>query len=100
MKPQPGHFARVQPHLGSSGSLRPGMFPAVRMRRNRRTDWARRLVAENTLTPSDLIWPMFVAEGLRGVDAGLGDQAAHGGAGPQPAGANGRRHGLQGTRGR
>ena len=40
-----------------------GSFPAVRMRRNRRTGWSRRLVAENVLTPADLIWPMFVVEG-------------------------------------
>jgi porphobilinogen synthase len=43
-----------------------GAFPAVRMRRNRRTTWARRLVAENVITPADLIWPIFVVEG-RGV---------------------------------
>ena len=34
-----------------------------RMRRNRRTDWSRRLVRENTLTVDDLIWPIFVIEG-------------------------------------
>ena len=33
------------------------------MRRNRRTPWARALVRENTLTPHDLIWPVFVIEG-------------------------------------
>ncbi|HEY5084032.1 MAG TPA: hypothetical protein VII48_05900, partial [Rhizomicrobium sp.] len=33
------------------------------MRRLRRHDWTRRLVAENTLTASDLIWPIFVIEG-------------------------------------
>lgn len=38
-------------------------FPATRMRRNRRTDWSRRLVSESTLTVSDLIWPSFVIEG-------------------------------------
>ena len=35
-------------------------FPATRMRRNRRDGWTRRLVAENAVTPSDLIWPVFV----------------------------------------
>lgn len=40
-----------------------GQFPATRMRRNRRAGWARRLVAENTLTAADLIWPMFVLDG-------------------------------------
>ena len=38
-------------------------FPRTRMRRVRKTDWSRRLVAENILTPSDLIWPVFVHEG-------------------------------------
>jgi porphobilinogen synthase len=38
-------------------------FPATRMRRNRRTEWSRRLVRERTLTPNDLIWPLFVIEG-------------------------------------
>lgn len=34
-----------------------------RMRRNRRFDWSRRLVRENTVTADDLIWPIFVSEG-------------------------------------
>ena len=34
-----------------------------RMRRNRRTDWSRRLVRENALTVDDLIWPLFVLDG-------------------------------------
>ena len=38
-------------------------FPATRMRRLRRTDWSRRLVAEHTLTPADLIWPIFIVDG-------------------------------------
>ncbi|HEX3674188.1 MAG TPA: porphobilinogen synthase [Rhizomicrobium sp.] len=38
-------------------------FPAIRMRRLRRHDWSRRLVAEHTLSPADFIWPIFVAEG-------------------------------------
>ena len=38
-------------------------FPALRMRRARAAAWSRALVAENTLTPSDLIWPLFVTEG-------------------------------------
>lgn len=39
------------------------MFPHVRMRRNRRTDWSRRLVSENQLSVNDLIWPVFIQEG-------------------------------------
>ena len=34
-----------------------------RPRRNRKADWARRLVRENVLTVNDLIWPIFVVEG-------------------------------------
>ena len=40
-----------------------GRFPNTRMRRNRRDAWTRRLVAENTLSVGDLIWPIFVIEG-------------------------------------
>jgi porphobilinogen synthase len=38
-------------------------FPATRLRRNRRDDFSRRLVRENTLTCDDLIYPVFVREG-------------------------------------
>ncbi|MDP8994532.1 MAG: porphobilinogen synthase [Pseudomonadota bacterium] len=38
-------------------------FPVTRMRRTRIAAWSRALVAETVLTPSDLIWPLFVAEG-------------------------------------
>ncbi|NQV79875.1 MAG: porphobilinogen synthase [Alphaproteobacteria bacterium] len=38
-------------------------YPRTRMRRNRKADWARRLVAEHALSASDLIWPVFVIEG-------------------------------------
>ena len=40
-----------------------GRYPATRMRRNRRDDWNRRLVAENTLSAADFILPILVAEG-------------------------------------
>ncbi|WP_432797626.1 porphobilinogen synthase [Poriferisphaera sp. WC338] len=40
-----------------------GDFPAIRMRRNRRTDWLRRMVREHALSVNDLIWPVFVIEG-------------------------------------
>jgi porphobilinogen synthase len=40
-----------------------GRYPAIRMRRNRRDAWTRRLVAENSLSVDDLIWPIFVIEG-------------------------------------
>src|SRR5690554_3734549 len=36
------------------------LFPATRLRRNRRDDFSRRLVRENALTVDDLILPVFV----------------------------------------
>jgi len=36
-----------------------------RPRRNRKADWARRLVAEHVLTTSDLIWPLFLIDGVK-----------------------------------
>ena len=38
-------------------------FPALRLRRTRTHAWSRALVAETVLTPSDLIWPLFVTAG-------------------------------------
>ena len=35
----------------------------VRPRRNRKSEWARRLVRENVLTTDDLIWPLFIVGG-------------------------------------
>jgi porphobilinogen synthase len=52
-----------RPAKDASPDLAAGSFPAVRMRRNRKSAWSRRLVAENTLSPADLIWPIFVTEG-------------------------------------
>jgi porphobilinogen synthase len=40
-----------------------GEFPQTRLRRLRRHDWSRRLVAESRLSVDDLIWPLFVHEG-------------------------------------
>ena len=36
---------------------------AIRMRRNRRFDWSRRLVQESRLTVDDLIWTIFIIDG-------------------------------------
>jgi Delta-aminolevulinic acid dehydratase len=62
-----------------------------RPRRNRKADWARRLVRENTLTVDDLIWPLFLTDGtnartpiasMPGVERLTLDQAVrHSGAG-------------------
>ena len=40
-----------------------GPYPTTRMRRTRRHEWARRMVAEHELTAADLIWPLFVFDG-------------------------------------
>ena len=40
-----------------------GSYPSTRLRRNRKKEWSRRLVQENTLSPNDLIWPIFICEG-------------------------------------
>jgi len=39
-------------------------YPATRFRRLRRTDALRRLAQENTLSVGDLIWPVFVRDGV------------------------------------
>ena len=40
-----------------------GSFPAVRMRRMRRMEFARRMMRENLLTADDLIYPVFIIDG-------------------------------------
>ena len=40
-----------------------GRFPTTRMRRRRTQDWVRRVAAEHSLTPSDLVLPIFLVEG-------------------------------------
>ncbi len=41
----------------------PGQFPRIRLRRSRRSDALRRLVAETVLSADDLIYPVFVLDG-------------------------------------
>jgi porphobilinogen synthase len=41
----------------------PALDLITRPRRNRKAEWARRLVRENVLTTDDLIWPLFVIDG-------------------------------------
>jgi porphobilinogen synthase len=63
------------------GRLAPGEAPTpataarldltTRPRRNRKGEWARRLVCENVLTTADLIWPLFLVDGA-GVRAPIG----------------------------
>ena len=45
-----------------------GKYPSVRLRRNRKYDWSRRLVSENNLTVNDLILPIFVSEGKKKIE--------------------------------
>ena len=40
-----------------------GKYPNLRLRRNRNSDWSRRLVRENTLSVNDLILPIFLVDG-------------------------------------
>ena len=40
-----------------------GKYPTLRLRRNRKYDWTRRLVQENNLSANDLILPIFLIDG-------------------------------------
>ncbi len=40
-----------------------GKYPSLRLRRSRKNEWSRRLIEENTLSPSDFILPVFIIEG-------------------------------------
>ena len=40
-----------------------GKYPSLRLRRNRKSDWSRRLIEENNLTPNDFILPIFIVDG-------------------------------------
>ena len=40
-----------------------GKYPALRLRRNRKYSWSRKLIQENTLSPSDFILPIFLIDG-------------------------------------
>jgi porphobilinogen synthase len=38
-------------------------YPAIRLRRTRSTPWSRALVAQTSLAPAHLIWPLFITSG-------------------------------------
>ena len=40
-----------------------GKYPSLRLRRTRKYNWSRKLVQENNLSSSDLIYPIFIIEG-------------------------------------
>jgi len=46
-----------------------GTYPNLRMRRNRKADWVRRLVSEHNLSADDLILPIFVKDGNKKKEA-------------------------------
>ena len=46
-----------------------GKYPNLRLRRNRKTDWVRRLVEESSLSSNDLILPIFLIDGKNKVQS-------------------------------
>jgi len=63
MQLRPGTAARKAAGPRGEDAYSATLDLAIRMRRNRRTDWSRRLVREHKLSVDDLIWPVFVIEG-------------------------------------
>ena len=62
----PSDNNKQYPRDGSNSTGR--SFPSTRMRRNRRTEWSRRLVNENNISVDDLIWPLFICEGSKKIE--------------------------------
>ena len=58
---RPIEMRDVSRHQAASAA--PALDLTVRPRRNRKAEWARRLVRENVLTADDLIWPLFLVDG-------------------------------------
>ena len=44
-----------------------GKYPSLRLRRTRKNSWSRRLIAENSLSASDFILPIFLTEGKNNI---------------------------------
>jgi porphobilinogen synthase len=63
--PSPEPTARIAPFPSPRAEAAAAEKLALthRPRRNRKSEWARRLVRENVLTTDDLIWPIFVIDG-------------------------------------
>jgi len=56
----------VKPRLAPVEAMAPANLGlSVRPRRNRKTDWSRRMVRENVLIADDLIWPIFLVDGRK-----------------------------------
>ena len=45
-----------------------GNYPSLRLRRSRKHLWSRKLVEENTISPSDLVLPIFITEGVNKIE--------------------------------
>ena len=60
-RPIEARLAPVEAKIGSKPAQRLDL--TTRPRRNRKAEWARRLVCENVLTTDDLIWPLFLVDG-------------------------------------
>ena len=56
-------FAAPQTLEGRQAKADDRLELAIRPRRNRRAEWARRMVREHVLTTDDLIWPLFLVDG-------------------------------------
>jgi porphobilinogen synthase len=54
---------REQPPRPATTTAAPQLELPVRMRRNRKSEWSRRMVREHLLTTDDLIWPLFITDG-------------------------------------
>jgi porphobilinogen synthase len=54
---------REAPRRDAIGQTAPSLDLTTRLRRNRKSEWARRMVRENVLTTDDLIWPLFIIDG-------------------------------------
>ena len=46
-----------------------GNYPSLRLRRSRKYLWSRKLVEENTISPSDLVLPIFITEGANKIES-------------------------------
>lgn len=58
---RPIELREVSRRDGTTAS--PALDLAIRPRRNRKAEWARRMVRETVLTTDDLIWPLFLIDG-------------------------------------
>jgi porphobilinogen synthase len=58
---RPIELREVSRRDGTAASL--ALDLTIRPRRNRKAEWARRMVRENVLTTDDLIWPLFLIDG-------------------------------------